>query len=82
MRQERCVNLNDSSPKNKHWARYTYRQGYEGFGFGLAEVNLMERQLLYLLTLIQRSEQDLFDHFEPFLAPIRFQMELQQERTN
>ena len=75
-------NLNDSSPKNKHWARYTSVKGYEGFGFGLAEVNLMERQMLYLLDFDTRiSEQDLFDHFEPFLAPIRFQLELQYERA-
>lgn len=73
-------NLNDSSPKNKHWARYTSVKGFEGFGFALAEVNLMERQLLYLLEFDTRvSEQDLFDHFEPFLAPIRFQMEMQLE---
>lgn len=75
-------NLNDSSPKNKHWARYTTVKGFDGFGFGLAEVNLMERQLLYLLDFDTRiTEQDLFDHFEPFLAPIRFQMELQQEEA-
>ncbi|EXJ83236.1 hypothetical protein A1O1_06855 [Capronia coronata CBS 617.96] len=73
-------NLNDSSPKNKHWARYTTVKGFDGFGFALAEVNLMERQLLYLLDFdVRVSEQDLFDHFEPFLAPIRFQMELQQQ---
>ena len=76
-------NLNDSSPKNKHWARYTAVKGFEGFGFGLAEVNLMERQLLYLLDFDTRvTEQDLFDHFEPFLAPIRFQFELQQEEAD
>lgn len=75
-------NLNDSSPKNKHWARYTSVKGYDGFGFGLPEVNLMERQMLYLLDFDTRvSEQDLFDHFEPFLAPIRFQLELQYERS-
>jgi len=75
-------NLNDSSPKNKHWARYTTVKGFDGFGFGLAEVNLMERQLLYLLDFDTRvTEQDLFDHFEPFLAPIRFQMELEQEEA-
>lgn len=28
-------NLNDSSPKNKHWARYTTCRGYEGFGFSI-----------------------------------------------
>ncbi|RVX68780.1 hypothetical protein B0A52_07666 [Exophiala mesophila] len=75
-------NLNDSSPKNKHWAKYTSVKGFEGFGFGLAEVNLMERQMLYLLDFDTRvTEQDLFLHFEPFLAPIRFQMDLQQEEA-
>jgi PHO85 cyclin-1 len=75
-------NLNDSSPKNKHWARYTTVKGFEGFGFGLAEVNLMERQMLYLLDFDCRvTEQDLFDHFEPFLAPIRFQLEIQYEQA-
>lgn len=73
-------NLNDSSPKNKHWARYTSVKGYEGFGFSLAEVNLMERQLLYLLDFDLRvTEEDLFHHFEPFLGPIRLELELQCE---
>ena len=75
-------NLNDSSPKNKHWARYTSVKGYEGFGFALPEVNLMERQMLYLLDFDCRvTEEDLFEHLEPFLAPIRFQLELQHERA-
>ena len=73
-------NLNDSSPKNKHWARYTTVKGYEGFGFALPEVNLMERQLLFLLDWDTRvTEDDLFEHFEPFLAPIRFQLQLEIE---
>ena len=38
--------FNDSSPKNKRWARYTT---FNGFGFCTSEVNLMEMQLLYLL---------------------------------
>ncbi|ODV91973.1 hypothetical protein CANCADRAFT_18356, partial [Tortispora caseinolytica NRRL Y-17796] len=59
-------NLNDSSPKNKHWARYT-----EGL-FSLAEVNLMERQLLFLLNWDLRiTNNDLIHHFSPFLAPIK-----------
>lgn len=75
-------NLNDSSPKNKHWARYTTVKGFDGFSFALPEVNLMERQMLYLLDFDTRvTEQDLFEHFEPFLAPIRFQMELQHEEA-
>jgi G1/S-specific cyclin PLC1 len=65
-------NLNDSSPKNKHWARYTTVRGYDNFGFSITEVNLMEKQLLGLLDWdLNVTEADLFCHFEPFLAPIR-----------
>lgn len=65
-------NLNDSSPKNKHWARYTSVAGYDSFGFSLTEVNLMEKQLLGLLDWDLRvSEDDLYYHLEPFLGPIR-----------
>lgn len=70
-------NVNDSSPKNKHWARYTITKEFQDFGFSLAEVNLMERQLLFLLDWDTRvNEEDLFEHLEPFLAPIRLQIEL------
>ncbi|OJD17815.1 hypothetical protein AJ78_02114 [Emergomyces pasteurianus Ep9510] len=74
-------NLNDSSPKNKHWARYSAVKGYADFGFSLPEVNLMERQLLYLLNWETRvTEDDLFDYFEPFLAPICARLELEGEK--
>lgn len=74
--------LNDSSPKNKHWARYTVVKGYDGFGFSLTEVNLMEKQLLNLLQwdLIVR-EDDLYTHLEPFLAPIRSWQVRQAEKA-
>ncbi|KAJ5444315.1 PHO85 cyclin-2 [Penicillium daleae] len=72
-------NLNDSSPKNKHWARYTVVKGFDAFGFSLPEVNLMERQLLFLLDWETRvTEEDLLTYLDPFLAPIRHRME--QER--
>lgn len=75
-------NLNDSSPKNKHWARYTVVKGFDGFGFALPEVNLMERQLLFLLDWDTRvTENDLFEHLEPFIAPIRFQLQLEYESS-
>ncbi|KAF7194528.1 PHO85 cyclin-1 [Pseudocercospora fuligena] len=65
-------NLNDSSPKNKHWARYTAIRGFDSFGFSLTEVNLMEKQLLSLLDWELRvTEEDLYTTLEPFLAPIR-----------
>ena len=73
--------LNDSSPKNKHWARYSCVKGYEGFGFSITEVNLMEKQLLFLLDWDLRiTNDDLLYHFEPFLAPIR-QRQQQAEAT-
>ena len=69
-------NLNDSSPKNKHWARYSCVKGYEAFGFSITEVNLMEKQLLFLLDWDLRiTNDDLLTHFEPFLAQIRMQQE-------
>ena len=72
-------NLNDSSPKNKHWARYSSVKGFEGFGFSVTEVNLMEKQLLFLLDWDLRiTNDDLFKHFEPFLGPIRTRMELEE----
>ncbi|GAA5956823.1 hypothetical protein JCM21900_004353 [Sporobolomyces salmonicolor] len=53
--------LNDSSPKNKHWTRYAAL-------FSPAEVNLMERQLLFLLDYdLRMEESDLLTHFAPFL---------------
>ena len=64
--------LNDSSPKNKHWADYSSVRGYEPFGFSRTEVNLMEKQLLYLLDWdLNITEDDLYTHLDPFLAPIR-----------
>ena len=52
--------LNDSSPKNKHWTKYAAL-------FSQAEVNLMEKQLLYLLDYDLRVEEDeLLVHFAPF----------------
>ncbi|KAI1194034.1 hypothetical protein F5X97DRAFT_17282 [Nemania serpens] len=69
--------LNDSSPKNKHWANYSHVRcdGYS-FGFSRTEVNLMEKQLLFLLDWNLRiTEEDLYNEFEPFLAPIRDEIE-------
>ena len=74
-------NLNDSSPKNKHWARYSSVKGFEEFGFSVTEVNLMEKQLLFLLDWDLRiNPSDLFYHFEPFLAPVRVQLQRRQEK--
>ena len=76
-------NLNDSSPKNKHWARYSSVKGYDDFGFSLTEVNLMEKQLLFLLDWDLRvTTQDLYQHLEPFLAPIRAQQARRVEKES
>lgn len=75
-------NLNDSSPKNKHWARYSSVRGYESFGFSITEVNLMEKQLLFLLDWDLRiNPEDLYFHLEPFLAPIRVYQARQAEKA-
>ncbi|RPD62080.1 hypothetical protein L226DRAFT_523398 [Lentinus tigrinus ALCF2SS1-7] len=53
--------LNDSSPKNKNWVHYARL-------FELAEVNLMEKQLLFLLNYDLRFDEDeALLHFAPFL---------------
>ena len=58
--------LNDSSPKNKHWTRYTMSL------FSLAEVNLMEKQLLFLLDWDLRiTNEQIYEHLQHFLVPIK-----------
>ncbi|ORX53152.1 hypothetical protein DM01DRAFT_1390991 [Hesseltinella vesiculosa] len=42
--------LHDTSPKNKHWARYAVH-------FTVSEINLMEQQLLTLMVSKLRSSQ-------------------------
>lgn len=58
--------LNDSSPKNKHWAKYT-----EGL-FKREDVNLMERQLLMLLDWnVHIDNNELKTVWKKFLDPIK-----------
>lgn len=53
--------LNDSSPKNKCWGIYATL-------FDLAEINLMEKQLLYLLDYDLRfDEPEAIQRFAPFM---------------
>lgn len=57
--------LNDSSPKNKCWGAYASL-------FDLAEINLMEKQLLYLLDYDLRfDEPEAILHFAPFMPKLR-----------
>ena len=54
--------LNDSSPKNLHWANYAVM-------FDVAEINLMEKQLLYLLDYDLRfDEREICVLFAPFMV--------------
>jgi hypothetical protein len=54
--------LNDSSPKNKHWEQIADV-------FDLAEINLMEKQLLFLLDYDLRfDELEACRLFEPFMS--------------
>lgn len=57
-----CKYLNDSAPKNKHWAEYATGM------FDPVEINLMEKQLLFLLDFDLRfEEKDAIAHFAPFM---------------
>lgn len=57
---------NDLSPKNVHWAKYT-----DGL-FSLKDVNLMERQLLFLLNWnVKVSNEDMVFHLNKLLVPIK-----------
>ena len=70
--------LNDSSPKNKHWANYSVLTTPDcgAFGFSRTEVNLMERQLLMLLDYDLRfTTGDLYRELEPFLYSLRFDID-------
>jgi hypothetical protein len=61
--------LNDFSPYNKHWASYS-RVGE--FSLSNFDVNIMEKQLLFLLDWNLKFEpSELEQHCEPFLTRIR-----------
>lgn len=65
--------LNDTSPMNEHWAKCSVMSMHNyNFGFSCTEVNLMEKQLLFLLDWDLRiTEEDLYRELEHFLAPLR-----------
>lgn len=59
-------NLNDSSPLNKHWTKYT-----DGL-LTIEEVNMAERELISLLKWnVNITEEDLVIALQPFLLPIK-----------
>lgn len=68
--------LNDSSPKNKHWCRYAQM-------FSQAEVNLMEKQLLYLLDYnLAITEDEVVECAETFLTRYTFDFAPSPESTS
>lgn len=70
-------NFNDSSPKNKHWAKYT-----DGL-FRREDVNLMERQLLMLLDWdVHVDNVELVRVWKRFLDPIKADLKKQSRIRN
>lgn len=70
-------NFNDSSPKNKHWAKYT-----DGL-FRREDVNLMERQLLMLLDWnVQIDNSQLVHAWKRFLDPIKADLKKESRIRN
>jgi hypothetical protein len=66
-------NRSDTSPENKHWARYslTWSFGDERLGSSVADVSLVEKQLLILLDWILRiSPDNLHSLVQPVLAAV------------
>lgn len=75
-------NVNDSCPLNRHWARFSRVGPNRDFGFTIKDINLMERQLLYLLSWdVRIEEEDLLEVLEPFLDPIREEIQLNLARV-
>lgn len=70
--------LNDSSPLNKHWTRYT-----DGL-LSIEDVNMAERELIALLKWdVVVKEDDLLMVLQPFLARIKIRlMDRYQEECN
>ncbi|KAA1465938.1 hypothetical protein DENSPDRAFT_810508 [Dentipellis sp. KUC8613] len=69
--------LNDSSPKNKHWASYARI-------FDISEINLMEKQFLFLLDYDLRfDEAEACNFFAPFMPlPSAHQKEARQQAVS
>ncbi|EGW32064.1 uncharacterized protein SPAPADRAFT_61151 [Spathaspora passalidarum NRRL Y-27907] len=60
---------NDSSPKNMHWAKYT-----DGL-FTTQDINLMERQLTFLLNWdLKVSNDEMIESLDSLLEPIRYDL--------
>ncbi|KAG2188756.1 hypothetical protein INT44_003895 [Umbelopsis vinacea] len=68
--------VNDTSPKNRHWAKYSSV-------FSVAEVNLMEKQLLVLLDFHLSITMDEFvKNISYFLTPEEVHSPVSQHRSS
>lgn len=69
--------LNDSSPLNKHWTKYT-----DGL-LSIEEVNMAERELLGLLKWkVAIREDELIIALQPFLSTIKLSLSKKIEQEN
>ncbi|KAI5960155.1 PCL2 [Candida pseudojiufengensis] len=69
--------LNDSSPLNKHWTKYT-----NGL-LNLYEINLAERELINLLNWnLKINESNMILLLQPFLLPIKQQLILKHKELS
>jgi G1/S-specific cyclin PLC1 len=61
-------NLHDNAQWNWQWVQHSIVPGYESVSFPIAEINLMERQLLYLLDWdVRVRPQDLYRQLDLLL---------------
>ncbi|KAF2022495.1 hypothetical protein EK21DRAFT_14836, partial [Setomelanomma holmii] len=64
--------VNDASPMNKRWARYSSMRAVPKLIFSLAEINRMEIDLLRLLDWDLRiSIEDLYCQIRPLMPTVR-----------
>lgn len=66
--------LNDASPLNEKWAYYSVVPGHESFSFPIAEVNQMERELLWRLNWDLRIQPE---HFDAEMWPLMMFLSIQ-----
>lgn len=66
--------INDSSPLNKHWARYS-----SGL-LSVKELNVIEVEVLsYLDWDLNITDEDLYESFQPFLIPIKTKLRMKEQ---
>jgi G1/S-specific cyclin PLC1 len=73
-------NVHDVAPHNRFWSEHSFVAGYDSFGFSIEEVNLMERQLLYMLNWhVRIGTPDFNQQLGPLLMFVQIQPLLPRE---